>query len=65
MKELKVDAERVRAAAAKCSTANATLRELFPEAFEDEYVKFKEGQQLYGLSDLAPFIGYARARTGG
>lgn len=36
MEELKIDKARVLEAAAKCSTANAMLRTLFPEAFEPE-----------------------------
>lgn len=40
--ELKVTKERVLAAASKCSTAKATLKELFPEAFENE-IKVIEG----------------------
>lgn len=36
MEELKIDKARVLKAAAKCSTANVTLRTLFPEAFEPE-----------------------------
>lgn len=35
-KELKITKDKVLAAAAKCSTAKATLETLFPEAFEDE-----------------------------
>lgn len=34
--EFKITKDRVLAAAAKCSTAKATLEILFPEAFEDE-----------------------------
>ena len=34
MSELKITKEKVLAAAAKCSTAKATLKTLFPEAFE-------------------------------
>lgn len=41
---LTVTPERVRAAAAKCSTANQVLRELFPEAFKVE--TFKAGQHV-------------------
>ena len=33
--ELKITADKVRAAAAKCSQAKQTLETLFPEAFED------------------------------
>lgn len=36
MEELKIDKARVLEAAAKCSTASATLRTLFPEALEPE-----------------------------
>ncbi len=36
MEKLKIDKARVLEAAAKSSTANVTLRTLFPEAFEPE-----------------------------
>lgn len=36
MQDLKITAEKVREAASKCSTAAATLKTLFPEAFEDD-----------------------------
>jgi hypothetical protein len=34
--ELKITASKVREAASKCTTANATLRTLFPEAFREK-----------------------------
>ena len=41
--ELKITADMVREAAAKCSTAKQTLETLFPEAFEeDKYFDFGE-----------------------
>lgn len=38
-KALTVTAQKVRDAAAKCSTANTVLRSMFPEAFEPEKVE--------------------------
>jgi len=47
MEELKIKKDRVVEAAAKCPTANATLRALFPEAFEPEKPEpFKFGESF-------------------
>lgn len=61
--ELKITKDKVLAAAAKCSTAKATLETLFPEAFEEEKedivfdeqfgmpgLKYKNGRHLVWLS---------------
>lgn len=40
MKELKVTEERVREAAASCSTAKQVLEKLFPEAFKKQFEFF-------------------------
>ncbi len=37
-KELKVKAERVRETAEKCSSVKSVLKDLFPEAFEENYL---------------------------
>lgn len=50
--ELKITKDKVLAAAAKCSTAKATLETLFPEVFEEE-----KGNPVEGLkfgSDANP-----------
>lgn len=44
MKTLEITKEKVLEAAAKCSTAKATLQVLFPEAFETQAHDF--GQEL-------------------
>ena len=45
--ELKITKDKVLAAAAKCSTAKATLETLFPEAFmEEKYFDFGESFNL-------------------
>ena len=48
MSELRITPEKVRAAAEKCSTAAATLKVLFPEAFEekDEPYEFTDDCKL-------------------
>ena len=46
--ELKITKDKVLAAAAKCSTAKATLETLFPECFEKEGLplRLSQGQKI-------------------
>jgi hypothetical protein len=60
--ELKITKDKVLAAAAKCSTAKATLETLFPEAFEGEECLIHERYQKTNLIDDKngkPILGFA------
>ena len=61
--ELKITKDKVLQAAAKCSTAKATLETLFPEAFEENEqtktaAKIKIFSELLNESNLFPFDWY-------
>ena len=61
--ELKTTKDKVLAAAAKCSTAKATLETLFPEAFEGGECIIHESHQKTNLVDDKnnyPILGFAR-----
>ncbi len=50
MEDLKITKEKVREAAAKCSTAAATLKTLFPEVFEKKDEPLKIASSLAGIA---------------
>jgi hypothetical protein len=58
MSKLEITPEKVREAAAKCSTAAATLKVLFPEAFEDKDAPFEFGDSIKLVAGYAgnPFM---------
>ena len=62
-KELTITKEKVREAAAKCSTADATLRALFPEAF-GEVFEFGNVWRISLHNDGPMFIGDGYAPKG-
>lgn len=67
MDELKITKEKVLEAAAKCSTAKATLETLFPEAFEHEDEYLDIGDNVTFTTDSMcrrPFIGSELAPDG-
>lgn len=69
MSELKITTEKVRKAAAKCSAVAATLKVLFPEAFEKtaEPFEFGEDCQLSTAESVSVpplYIGYGLAPHG-
>lgn len=64
--ELKITSEKVLAAAAKCDTAKATLKVLFPEAFESETLFTKEqGSGVFDKNGTELLKGSFQIRTGG